>query len=87
MVAPDGPETVGGIGDVALKHFKHLRGFENYKGYYAKREEAQGIFEKEMKRASGFSAFIDVSRVFPSFTSLFNPNDYNSLFRCLFHIR
>ncbi len=60
MVAPGGSETVGGMGDVALKHFKDLKGFENYKQYYAKREEAQGIFEREMRKASGFSAFVDV---------------------------
>lgn len=77
MMLPDGPETVGGIGDVALKHFKQLKGFENYKGYYAKREEAQAIFEKEMKRGSGFSAFIDVSRV-SLIVRLINPNDFIS---------
>ncbi|TCD67500.1 hypothetical protein EIP91_012305 [Steccherinum ochraceum] len=59
MMQPDGPQTVGGIGDVALKHFKEYRGFENYKQYYSKREEAQGIFEKEMRKASSFAAFID----------------------------
>ncbi|EIW82335.1 hypothetical protein CONPUDRAFT_164953 [Coniophora puteana RWD-64-598 SS2] len=48
------------IGDVALHHFKELRGFEHYKQYYVKREEAQSIFEREvMKKSSGFSAFID----------------------------
>lgn len=62
MVAPDGPETVGGVGDVALRHFKDLRGFEYYKQYYVKREEAQSIFEREMmKKSSGFAAYIDVS--------------------------
>lgn len=61
MLLPAGPETVGGIGDVALKHFRDLRGFENYKQYYAQREEAQAIFEQEMKKAGGFSEFIDVS--------------------------
>ena len=60
MVSPDGQDTVGGVGDVALKHFRDSRGFENYKQYYSKREEAQAIFEKEMKKASGFAAFIDV---------------------------
>ncbi|KAI0692571.1 hypothetical protein BC835DRAFT_1416498 [Cytidiella melzeri] len=62
MLSPDGDE-VGGVGDVALAHFKHRRGFENYKRYYAKREEAQAIFEREVRRTrtsgSGFSAFID----------------------------
>jgi len=62
MVEPDGPRTVGGIGDVALRHFRDLRGFEHYKGYYSKREEAQSIFEREMvKKSSGFAAYIDVS--------------------------
>ena len=75
MMAPDGPETVGGIGDVALKHFKQMRGFENYKAYYAKREEAQSIFEKEMRKASGFSAFIDVSRILRSTVTLSKPNN------------
>ncbi|KAG2349061.1 hypothetical protein BDR05DRAFT_956431 [Suillus weaverae] len=60
MVAPDGPETVGGVGDVALRHFKDLRGFEHYRQYYVKREEAQSIFEREMmKKSSGFAAYID----------------------------
>ncbi|KAI0082531.1 hypothetical protein K474DRAFT_1655326 [Panus rudis PR-1116 ss-1] len=59
MIAPDGPQTVGGIGDVVLKHFKQLRGFENYKQYYSKREEAQAIYEKEKRKASQFAAFID----------------------------
>lgn len=63
MVADDGPETVGYIGDVALRHFKDLRGFEQYKQYYVKREEAQSIFEREMaKRGSGFASFVDVRR-------------------------
>lgn len=60
MMLPDGPQTVGGIGDVALKHFKEYRGFEHYKQYYSKREEAQAIFEKEVRKGSGFAAFIDV---------------------------
>jgi hypothetical protein len=62
MVAPDGPEIVGDVGDVALRHFKDLRGFEHYRQYYVKREEAQSIFEREMmKKSSGFAAYIDVS--------------------------
>ena len=61
MVTANGPKTVGGIGDVALRHFKELRGFEQYKQYYIKREEAQTIFEREIsKRSSRFGAFIDV---------------------------
>ncbi|KAF9226615.1 hypothetical protein BS17DRAFT_775896 [Gyrodon lividus] len=60
MVAQNGSRNVGGIGDVALRHFKDLRGFEHYKQYYAKREEAQSIFEREMrKKSSGFAAYID----------------------------
>lgn len=55
MDQPNGP----GIGDVALKHFKKLRGFEHYKQYYANRAEAQAIFEREMKKSQGFSAFVD----------------------------
>ena len=60
MVAPGGREVVGGVGDVALKHFKQLRGFELYRQYYSKREEAQKIFEAEIKKGSGLSTFIDV---------------------------
>ena len=60
MVAPDGPQTVGDIGDVALKHFKELRGFDLYKQFYVKREEAQSIFEREMAKKSRFYTFIDV---------------------------
>ena len=61
MMAANGAKTVGGIGDVALRHFKELRGFENYRQYYVKREDAQLIFEREMmKKSSGFAAFIDV---------------------------
>lgn len=61
MIVPNGPQTVGGVGDVALKHFKDLRGFEQYKQYYVKREEAQAIFEKEVsKRSSRFASYVDV---------------------------
>lgn len=50
------------VGDVALRHFRDLRGFEHYKQYYVKREEAQSIFEREMmKKSSGFAAYIDVN--------------------------
>ncbi|KAF9268140.1 hypothetical protein L218DRAFT_918472 [Marasmius fiardii PR-910] len=59
MVAPNGARTVGGIGDVALRHFKELRGFEQYKQYYVKREEAQVIFEREVSKRSSFAAYID----------------------------
>ena len=54
--------SVGGIGDVSLKHFKDYNGFHLYKLYYAKREEALAIFETEMtRRGSGFPGYIDVS--------------------------
>ncbi|KAG6831397.1 hypothetical protein H0H92_010999 [Tricholoma furcatifolium] len=60
MIGPNGPRTVGGVGDVALRHFKELRGFEQYKQYYSKREDAQQIFERELsKRSSRFASFID----------------------------
>ncbi|KAF8505702.1 hypothetical protein F5888DRAFT_1604130 [Russula emetica] len=60
MVSPEGPQTVGFIGDVVLRHFKDLHGFEQYKQYYVKREEAQSIFEREVsRRSSGFQAFVD----------------------------
>ncbi|KAJ7929939.1 RhoGEF domain-containing protein [Mycena leptocephala] len=60
MLAPNGAKTVGGVGDVALRHFKELRGFEQYKQYYVKREDAQLIFEREMSRKSSpFAAYID----------------------------
>ncbi|KAI9000706.1 hypothetical protein BD414DRAFT_10534 [Trametes punicea] len=48
-----------GVGDVALRHFKTLKGFENYRQYYAKREEAQRIFEHEVKKSSRFAEYID----------------------------
>ncbi|KAF8663361.1 hypothetical protein AX16_000937 [Volvariella volvacea WC 439] len=60
MSAPNGPRAIGGVGDVTLKHFKELRGFELYKQYYSKREDAQHIFEREVaKRSSRFAAYID----------------------------
>ncbi|PFH51280.1 hypothetical protein AMATHDRAFT_75013 [Amanita thiersii Skay4041] len=60
MLAPNGARAAGGVGDVALRHFKDLRGFEQYKQYYTKREEAQSIFERELsKRNSRFGSFID----------------------------
>ncbi|KAJ7094612.1 hypothetical protein B0H15DRAFT_775924 [Mycena belliarum] len=60
MLAPNGAKAVGGVGDVALRHFKELRGFEQYKQYYVKREDAQLIFEREMaKKSSPFAAYID----------------------------
>ena len=75
------PETAGCIGDVCLKHFKELRGFENYKQYYIKREEAQAIFEQQLKHSS-FAGFIDVC--LPDFGPLFSywraNRTHNSLF-------
>ncbi|KAG9038527.1 hypothetical protein FRB95_000748 [Tulasnella sp. JGI-2019a] len=61
MVTPGGPESVGGIGDVCLRHIRDRRAFDCYKQYYAKREEAQTIFEREMmkKSSTGFAGFID----------------------------
>ncbi|KAJ7180267.1 hypothetical protein C8R43DRAFT_972440 [Mycena crocata] len=60
MLGPNGAKVVGGVGDVALRHFKELRGFEQYKQYYVKREDAQSIFEREMSRKSSpFAAYID----------------------------
>ncbi|KAJ3842136.1 hypothetical protein F5878DRAFT_419987 [Lentinula raphanica] len=60
MVAPNGYRAVGGIGDVALRHFKELKGFEQYKQYYVKREEAQRFIEQEMeKRSSPFEDYIE----------------------------
>ena len=54
--------SVGGIGDVSLKHFKDYNGLQLYKLYYAGWEEAQGIFESEMtRRGSRLPAYIDVS--------------------------
>ncbi|CCA70680.1 hypothetical protein PIIN_04614 [Serendipita indica DSM 11827] len=61
MIGPNGQKLVGGLGDVCLKHFRDKKAFECYKLYYAKREEAQAIFEDEMAKGSksGFPAYID----------------------------
>ncbi|VDB90118.1 unnamed protein product [Peniophora sp. CBMAI 1063] len=59
MMASDGPQTVGDIGDIALRHFKELRGFDLYKQFYVKREEAQAIFEREIAKKSRFYTFVD----------------------------
>lgn len=63
MMSPDGPHTVGGVGDVTLRHFRDLRAFDCYKNYYVKREEAQILFKQEMSKKSsgGFAAFVEVS--------------------------
>lgn len=61
MLGANGTKNIGGVGDVALRHFKDLKGFEQYRQYYVKREDAQLIFEKEVaKRSSRFAAYIDV---------------------------
>ena len=63
MAAPNGHKIVGGVGDVALRHFKELCGFEQYKQYYVKREDAQAMFEREvLRKSSGFADNIYVSR-------------------------
>ncbi len=54
-----------GVGDVALKHFKKLKGFECYRQYYAKHEEVQKLFEREVKKNSRFADYIEVSRQAP----------------------
>lgn len=59
MQGPHGPRLVGGVGDVCLRHFKEHRGFEQYKYYYAKREDAQMIFEREIAKKQ-FSDYIEV---------------------------
>ncbi|KAI0035678.1 hypothetical protein K488DRAFT_42843, partial [Vararia minispora EC-137] len=61
MVASDRPDSIVNIGDVVLKHFKQQsgRGFELYKHFYVKREEAQAIFEREMAKKGSFATFID----------------------------
>ena len=49
-----------GVGDVALKHFKMLKGFEAYRQYFAKHEEVQKLIEQEVKKNSRFAEYIDV---------------------------
>lgn len=71
MIAPNGYKAVGGVGDVALRHFKELKGFEQYRQYYVKREEAQRFIEQEMeKRSSPFEDYIEVSAVSTSVFSI-----------------
>lgn len=64
MLSPDG-QNVGGIGDVALAHFRDARGFESYGVYYSKREEAQAMFEKEFKKNGGQNPFAEFTEVRP----------------------
>ena len=51
------------------KHFKELKGFENYRAYISRREDAQDAFRKvtAKKLAGGskttFETFIDVRRL------------------------
>ncbi|KAF5333454.1 hypothetical protein D9611_002621 [Ephemerocybe angulata] len=60
MLAPNGANLVGGVGDVALKHFRDQSGFEQYKLFYPHRESAQELFEKEgSKRSSRFVSYIE----------------------------
>ena len=54
-----------GVGDVALKHFKTLKGFECYRQYYAKHEEVQKLFEREVKKNARFADYIEVRRLLP----------------------
>lgn len=49
-----------GVGEVALKHFKMLKGFEHYRQYFAKHEEVQKMFEQEFKKNSRFAEYIEV---------------------------
>ena len=46
LTQPGGEDLVGGVGDVAWKHFKELKGFENYRAYISRREDAQDAFRK-----------------------------------------
>ncbi|KAI1796072.1 hypothetical protein LXA43DRAFT_988206 [Ganoderma leucocontextum] len=48
-----------GVGDVALKHFKKLKGFEKYGQYFAKHEEVQKLMEQEQKKNSRFAEYIE----------------------------
>lgn len=72
MIAPNGSKHIGGVGDVTLKHFKQLHGFEHYKFYYSKREEAQAIFERETKKSSSFVAYVDVRRILSHYDMCIN---------------
>lgn len=52
------------LGDVALRHFRDLKAFDCYKVYYAKREEAQSIFDREARRpGSRFTEYTDVCMI------------------------
>lgn len=74
LASPDGSD-VGGIGDIALKHFRDLRGFEYYKQYYTKVEEAQAIYERESKKANtSFGPFIEVRSHVPTLNLSFYVN-------------
>ncbi|KAK7061920.1 DH domain-containing protein [Favolaschia claudopus] len=60
MLTSSGAKVVGGVGDVALRHFKERRDFEQYKQFYVKREDAQLILERETsKKSSPFAAYIE----------------------------
>ncbi|KZT60783.1 hypothetical protein CALCODRAFT_84865 [Calocera cornea HHB12733] len=59
MVFQNGYIAAERIGDIALKHFRDLKTFDCYKQYYAKREEAQKIFETLLIKNKGFAHFIE----------------------------
>ncbi|KZP00238.1 hypothetical protein CALVIDRAFT_533882 [Calocera viscosa TUFC12733] len=59
MVFQNGYIGAERIGDIALKHFRDLKTFDCYKQYYAKREEAQKIFETLLVKNKGFAHFIE----------------------------
>ncbi|EJF62298.1 hypothetical protein DICSQDRAFT_104681 [Dichomitus squalens LYAD-421 SS1] len=58
-----------GVGDVALKHFKKLKGFEKYGQYFAKHEEVQRLLEQEQKKNSRFAEFIERVKYSTAFDS------------------
>nr|VWP01704.1 Mixed-linked glucanase [Ganoderma boninense] len=58
-----------GVGDVALKHFKKLKGFEKYGTYFAKHEEVQRLMETEQKKNSRFAEYIERVRYSTAFDS------------------
>lgn len=68
MMSPEGASLVGGVGNVALRHFRDSRGFENYKQFYANREEAQKLFKQESAK-KGFAEYIDVSVICSGFVN------------------
>ncbi|EJU06625.1 hypothetical protein DACRYDRAFT_103575 [Dacryopinax primogenitus] len=59
MVFQNGYIAAEHTGDIALKHFRELKTFDCYKQYYAKREEAQKIFESLMVKNKAFAHHIE----------------------------